>query len=479
MTMRARLSELFAVDVRALAVFRMALGTLLLVDLLTRALDLEAHYTDRGVLPARMLYARWWEPGYWSVHLLDGGLAWQAGLFAVAAGLAVALAVGFHTRWVALGSWVLLCSLHTRQPIVLQSGDTLLRMLLFWGLFLPLGSVWSVDRWRRRADPAPVTRVMWLGTVALLLQTCLVYWFIVLIRLSTPSWLNGGALYWALQVDAYVLPLGRWLAQVPALLPPLTTAVMLVEGLGPFLAFVPWRTDRFRLATVALFVAMHLAFGATLSIGLFWAISITSWLVFLPTSFFDAVERRLPSLTTGVQPGCSGSPSVVATAFVGVCLAMVLAWNVRSLEIHHPQLQVTRYVPNAWNVAPQLLRLDQYWAMYSPPPRTDGFVIAEATLDDGTMVDLLTGGPVDRSAADIAGHYPRQRWRKFLFQLATPRMALARPGLAEHLRRRWDEDHPSGPKVLRLRLIWMMQRSRRGPPEPMTERVLGDYPSAP
>jgi hypothetical protein len=49
--MRRRLAELFGVDLRSLALFRIALAALLLADLARRAGDFTAFYTEAGVLP--------------------------------------------------------------------------------------------------------------------------------------------------------------------------------------------------------------------------------------------------------------------------------------------------------------------------------------------------------------------------------------------------------------------------------------------
>ena len=54
--------RLFSIDLRSLAAFRMALGVLLLADLVMRAQDLSAHYTDWGVLPRDILSAHFWPP---------------------------------------------------------------------------------------------------------------------------------------------------------------------------------------------------------------------------------------------------------------------------------------------------------------------------------------------------------------------------------------------------------------------------------
>ena len=44
-------TERFTFDLRSLAAFRIAISSLILVDLTIRAQDLRAHYTDFGVLP--------------------------------------------------------------------------------------------------------------------------------------------------------------------------------------------------------------------------------------------------------------------------------------------------------------------------------------------------------------------------------------------------------------------------------------------
>src|SRR5881394_816094 len=139
------LSRLFEIDVRSLALFRVLVSAVLLGDLLNRARDLVAHYADAGVLPRDVLIRRWASGGHVSLHLVNGSPAGQALLFSVAVALGLCLRVGFRTRIAAFGPWALLMSLHTRNPLVLYGGDDLLRMLLFWGMFVPLGAAFSVD----------------------------------------------------------------------------------------------------------------------------------------------------------------------------------------------------------------------------------------------------------------------------------------------------------------------------------------------
>ena len=73
--------QLFAVDVRALAVLRMGMAVVILYDLAVRAPDLVAHYTDAGVLPRTARIAMMWDyhEAWWmSLHMLSGQAWWQA-----------------------------------------------------------------------------------------------------------------------------------------------------------------------------------------------------------------------------------------------------------------------------------------------------------------------------------------------------------------------------------------------------------------
>ena len=57
---RIRLSgprEIFSLDLRSLALFRLGLGLVLVFDLCSRLGDVRAHYTDYGILP-RVLHVQ-------------------------------------------------------------------------------------------------------------------------------------------------------------------------------------------------------------------------------------------------------------------------------------------------------------------------------------------------------------------------------------------------------------------------------------
>ncbi|WP_460880091.1 hypothetical protein [Pontibacter rugosus] len=72
------LRKVFTVDLRALAVMRIWLAGIILTDLAIRASDMEAHYSNMGVLPLHVLHQHLWLPHFFSLHTLSG--LWQVQL---------------------------------------------------------------------------------------------------------------------------------------------------------------------------------------------------------------------------------------------------------------------------------------------------------------------------------------------------------------------------------------------------------------
>jgi hypothetical protein len=143
---RAKVVELFGADLRLLAALHIVLALLVLGDILSRGTVLYAHYTDYGILPRTALIGEVLSPWAASLNLMNGGASFQALLFAVASLAALGLLVGYRTGLMNVIVWVFLISVQWRNPLLNGSGEDLLRMLLFWGMFLPLGAYWSVDR---------------------------------------------------------------------------------------------------------------------------------------------------------------------------------------------------------------------------------------------------------------------------------------------------------------------------------------------
>ena len=444
-------AALFAVDVRSLAALRIGLGAVLLIDLAVRATDLSAHYADAGVLPRAMLLARAESRWRFSVHSLGGSASFEATLFCLAAVFGFLLLIGLRTRLATAVSWLMLISLHARNPLVLQGGDTLLRLLLFWAMFLPLGAVWSVDAAGR--PPPAGGRIASPATAALMIQVCLVYWFSAALKSYRVWHVEATAVGYALNIDQFATPYGRALLAYPALLGRLSRLVYWTECIGPALAFMPVCIQGFRLAVIAVFGVLHLGFGLCLALGLFPVISALAWVPFLGTAFWDAVAPRTRALSTAA-PALYGSTPAGLAAFV--LLAYVTWWNLDTLPGRAWRM------PSGIRRVGQVLRLDQRWGMFAPAPlRDDGWYVICGRLAAHHTVDLLHAGTslAWRKPADVSAMYRNQRWRKYLMRLSRKRFASYRAAYARYLCTLWDHVHYGDESLRALRIYFMREQT--------------------
>ncbi|MBD2292683.1 HTTM domain-containing protein [Anabaena sphaerica FACHB-251] len=289
---RKNLETVIGLDLRSLAAFRIGISTIILVDLFTRFGDLTAHYTDVGVLP-RALLKEIAKTGHWSLHTISGEPIFQVLLFIIAAFFAVLMLVGYRTRVATIASWILLISMHNRNPALIFAADDVLRALMFWAMFLPWGACYSLDSALNTSQRKLPTTVVSGATFALMCQQCFIYIFSAAIKTKSPIWTDGTAVYYALSYDQYVTPFGYFLLNFQPILNVFTKITLVLEWIGPLAIFVPFRNSLFRLGAVITFIGLHAGFGLTLNIGIFPFLSIFSWLAFLPSEFWNGLEKRL------------------------------------------------------------------------------------------------------------------------------------------------------------------------------------------
>ena len=468
------------VDARGLAAFRVALGLLVLADLALRARDFHAFHTDAGVLPREAIVGGLGHALHLSLYLLSGDAWYVALLFGVSAVAALALVVGYQTRAATVVSWVLLVSLHNRNPMVLNGGDVLFRLLLFWAIFVPLGAAWSVDARRRdRAGPSPVASV---GTAALLLQVVIMYTANAGFKLYGDLWRSGSAIEYVFSLDQFVILLGDVLVAYPAVLRALDHLwLAMLLGSVALVLTTGWR----RAALVPAYMGMHLGMAATMMLGLFPFIGVAALVPFLPGRVWDRVERaagargldrrgaaalaRVDRATPTVR--LEAVPRWLAAAGRGartalplVFLVMVVLWNVQAAGVDA--------LPDEAEPAVEVTRTDQYWNMFAPEPlQIDGWYVVPGTLTNGTVVDVYDdGAPVSYDKPpDVAATYPNARWRKYLVNLWRGWNRAYRPHYAQYLCERYNARHDV--EVTDVRLVYVEQRTVLGAAEEPTEPV--------
>ncbi|MFO1501578.1 MAG: HTTM domain-containing protein [Verrucomicrobiota bacterium] len=467
-----------AIDLRSLAAFRIAIGGLLLADLAIRAGDLGAMYTDEGMFSRVEICRRVSTIWNWSFHFGGGTWNYQALLFGLAAVLALALLAGLETRLATIGSWLMLVSLHHRVPPILSGADLLLRMLLFWGMFLPLGGRWSLDRWRRKrgGDNSTDTSqgpVLSVASAAILLQMALMYLFSAIFK-SNSVWFRGETIAGAMAHDFYASPVGAYLLQFPRLLMGLTWATLLLEWIAPVLMFVPKWTGPLRIGCVAALAALHVGIAICLEVDLFSPVSMAGLLLFLPTTFWRRPLSPAGREAEPEEPAMPDRPLVFGSrrpwlsgAAQGLCLlalVYVLAINLNGL----PRQPFAPLAPEEWKPLITGCALGQKWNMFEDVPSRSGWYVARARLRDGSEVDLLRQGAViDWSKPSFpAGLYPNHRWRKLFREMAyddEKGYQVFRAPVAEFLCRNWNARHPAAQAVVECDLVYCMQSDVKQP----------------
>jgi predicted DCC family thiol-disulfide oxidoreductase YuxK len=308
------LREWATLDYRSLALLRISMGFTILLDLIQRATSLYSHYTDGGVLPRSDLLNLWGTKWMVSLHLASGDLWFQIILFCIAGIIALFLIFGYHTRFSIIASWFLLISLQTRNPLVLQGGDVVFRVTLFFMMFLPLANVWSLDRLFNRIPRSKEKGVADFATLGYITQVSVLYIFTGLLKTGSAWHVDGSAVYYALNVDQLVTPMGVWLRNIPSILPFFTHAVWFYETFGIILFLIPWKNWIFRTVGIIGFIALQIGFNSSMRLGLFGMITISALFGLLPSEFWEVIVapivrkirvRGKPGLTIVYDANCS------------------------------------------------------------------------------------------------------------------------------------------------------------------------------
>jgi predicted DCC family thiol-disulfide oxidoreductase YuxK len=290
--LRQMVLKLFAIDLRALALTRIAIASIVLIDLFLRAQHLKAFYSDDGLVPRSVIYESFPRSWFFSLHFLSGRAEVEALMFAISGLFALMLLVGYKSRLASFLSWLLFASLCVRNPFIDHGADSLLKMLLFWGMFVPWGARYSIESALSPRSNILPGRIISIGTVALLLQMPLVYFFGGLVKNGLEWRHDFTAISYALSAPDFALPLGTWLLSCTLCLKALTAVTLVLEIAGALLLFFPFHTKTVRLVVMVAFLFLQVGIALTLNLGLFPLVSIVGLLPFLPGPVLDNAFGR-------------------------------------------------------------------------------------------------------------------------------------------------------------------------------------------
>lgn len=452
--MRQLLQSIFRLDLRSLAILRIAFGVLLIADILDRTRDLQAHLTEQGVLPVAALWGlNSFNPrpvSWLCFHSWSGTLWYQVLLVVLGIALGAALAVGFRTRVTTVLCWLYVLSLQMRNPLLFHGGDTIMRMMLFWGMFLPWGRLWSWDARNKEFD-GPLN-VFSFGTVGYLLQLSYQYFSSGMFKVSPEWWSEGTAVYYSVTAAQYEAPGGQVLSSVIAGIPEvgqtLTYVTLAWERLFPLLLLSPVRPVLCRSVAVVSIWLFHGGLLLTLSLGLFPIIGLACGFGAIPSAWWEKTKWRIPKGDLdGVERRLGRWQIIPLLAAI-----WTIFYGLADLPQHSYRVPSTlRFIGGAAG-------LNQSWMLFAPaPPKTHGFYIAAGYTKDGQRYQMLGGArPLSWVRPSLVpASAGGMRWRMYCYRLFTRRnFRTHRELLCRYLARDWKRSGRPALDKIELYYVW-------------------------
>jgi hypothetical protein len=426
------LERYLTADPRGLAVGRIALALVLLLDLGRRARDLETWYSNFGLLPNHTVL---WKPPF--DHTLSlfftASLPEEAAVGFVLCGIAYTmLLLGVRTRFAQVTSLVAVLSLHGRCEFVQNGGDAVLGELTLWTCFLPMGRRYSIDAvraaraagdaWRERAQ----TPVVALGVFVLLMQLTVIYAFNALQK-SGATWRAGTVvhymLYQACNDTALALLVRDHFTRLHSKI--LTYTAWAIEGALPLFILAPIAQRWTRRGAALLVVLLHGGFATFLNLGIFVPAMIAYTPNLLVAADWDAFERFARRFGLGARS--AAAPRIVERAFEWLVrhatipaseraarpknrlarpevaeglLAVIAACATSQALVENGGLTHVNpeWQPKWMHATAAYFQAYQGWSMYAPdPPMSDLDIVVDAVTQDGRHVD-----PFNEAASPLA-----------------------------------------------------------------------------
>jgi hypothetical protein len=438
---------------------RIAVCLILLIDLFIRSLSIKAFFTEDGILPLEILKNYNWHPYYFSFHTISGELWWQIVLFIINVICIIALLIGYRTRLFTFICWAFLVSLQNRNPFILQGGDDLLRLILFWGMLLPWGERYTISK--KSQTPNTYFSLVNVGYILLIFS---VYFFSSLLKTSSEWHSEATAIYYALSLDQIKLPLGSFIYQFPMLMSILTHVVFYIELLAPILILLPFVSIKVRLIGLISIALLHIGIAFTLYVGLFYCIGLVTLIGLIPTKNMDWIEKKLwKNKTRFIEYETrTTNPSIIYEIvyttknwFIGLVIAYCLMVNLGNVK-WFPFILDTKIVSLG-----KALRLEQNWGMFSPfILKDDGWFVYSGFTNNNTHIDIQHGGEklTYEKPKNIVSEFESDRWRKYQENYVFNNNNYIRPYYCKYLIKKWNTEHPEK-HITELAIFFMKEVS--------------------
>lgn len=267
----------------ALVIFRIATGCLLLVNLLLLLPLTDEYFSSDGLWPTEDWQKAMQGKRFSFLNMLPPTTRSFRLLLLVHFLATLGFLTGFQFRLSCIATFLTLVSIHHRNVYILSSGDSLVRMMLFFACFSHAGDGLSIDRWLTGRDALEFGQSAAWPLRLMQIQICVVYLRTVYWKLKGKSWWNGTAAWYPLWAEVYVrFRPPMWM---------LNRTTIAVATWGTLVVEVAFGTlvwiEEFRYPMIILGILFHLKLDLIMNLQLFSWVMICSWLVFIPPNDLD------------------------------------------------------------------------------------------------------------------------------------------------------------------------------------------------
>ncbi len=188
------------------ALFRILAGLIVLIDAAMLSGDWLTWYGPRGLVTLAGTQAIEQGPRLNVFTVLPQTEFWANAVFYALVAAAALLCVGLFTRASSIAVFILVASVQQRNLFITNSGDTLLRVSLFFLMFAPAGAALSLDRlrniWKGKEGLEIRPRAPWAQRM-IQIELSLLYFMTFWNKSLGPAWVDGTALYYVYQLAEF------------------------------------------------------------------------------------------------------------------------------------------------------------------------------------------------------------------------------------------------------------------------------------
>ncbi len=283
-----------------IAVYRILLGLVVLLNQLLLAPDVIEWFGERGTLTFETARTVSGGTGFnlfaWLPH--SNAAVWF--VFSGSCLAALSLALGFFTRVSALLTFLLIVTLNHRDPVILNGGDTFLRIAVFFMIFSPAGRMLSLDEWLAKRSPRGNEKCLYAPWAQRMIQIqlALLYLYAFVWKISGTMWLSGTAVYYTSRLQEF------WRFPVPYVFEHMSTiklwswfTILIEFSLGTLV----WIKE-LRYPVLVAGILLHLGIDYSMNIPMFAFIMTSTYVTFVEAADLERWVLQLKSLKRKVPP---------------------------------------------------------------------------------------------------------------------------------------------------------------------------------